>query len=1513
MYKIVGNVIQSERSTTPADTKDTGNPTPVASSGIAMLMVDSVILAWESNGLAGNEAAFLPDEVDLLLSSANVTRGSGINAAALANTFNSNGFTLNGTFADAIANGDYLQFSVTPIASSQVSLSAIDANFRRSAAGPNMFQWQYSLDGFATPGVSIGSEVTFTDANTSGIAQPQINLVGISALQNVPNPASITLRLYGYGATAIAGTFAIGRLSGQDLRITGSTSASGSSPTQLAITNISPASPTAGSGFNVTVQSQDAGSVPSNVAANTGFTLTNTGGGTIGGNVTGTILAGTNQIVVSGVTLSSAGTGVTLTATRDSGDVLTPGTSAPFNVLAPADHISFVGVPATGTANANLTTFTVEARRPDNSVDTGFTGSVTITKATGLGTLSGTTTRSSVAGVATFNDLQFDQADTYSLNADSGAFAQITSGNIVVTAPTAPTDHFRTATSGVWLDPDTWESSSNGISGWGAATLAPTTAAATVTIRNGHTVTSTTTASGDEITIQSGGVFSTNNTFTLNNGSGDDLNIQNGGVLNLTGLLTIGSGSILNVGTGGTVRATASGIIGAGTGVNSASFVFQNASILEYSSNSAFAASGVTVFPNVDALTIPIFRITGSPSNVGGANPTLINGIFEVATGSTITWGGSGTKTFRNGIRGDGNVTQLATSGQFFVTGAAVLGGSGLITMTSPLLFDAASNTTLTSNKQINGDFVFLNGIFDAGTFAITGTTNVSVEPGANLRMGSPDGISLLPATGNIQTTGRLFNPAAEYEYNGSVNQAVGDALPASVLNLTIENTGALGNNVVSGNSGQAVTGLLNVQTGVYSGASDYENVLIDAAGTYSATSAVTVSGDWDNFGMFTANGNSVTFDGANQFINGNTTFHTLIKTVSAADTLTFGQGSTQSITNSLTLNGAAANLLTLRSSLAGLQWNINAPAAQSVDFVDVQDSNASGGQTINQTNSVNSGNNINWNFVAANQPPVINSTAPTTATEGVLYTYNATATDPDGPGATWSLVSPTHTCGGSINPSSGVFTFTPAGPVPPASCVVSIRVDDGGTPNLSDTQTTTVNITNVGGSTLVVDNITDNIALNQCTNAAGDCSLRGANSVALDGDTVVFEPGLFGGTQTIVLGGTEIEILQDITITGTGADRLTIDGGPGTNRIFFIDGPTVTLSGMTLTGGNGNGSGTPDRGGAIAAANALLTLDSMNISGNSTVSESGGIDALNTTLVISRSTISGNSSGSCGGLTASGGSLSISNSTVSGNTATVVNGGGICSLFGGGTIRNSTITNNAAGTAFGGGIVKNQGSLDIGSTIIAGNSASGFPEVYFLGGTVTSSGFNIIGDSTGDAAATNLPITYQPTDILDTDPQIGTLADNGGPTFTHRPVDLFPGHDRGCAFGSTIDQRGNARTIDRSGIANAACANPAENGTDIGSVELLVPTAANAAISGRVTTAGSRGLVNVRITIQNTAGEFVAFANTSSFGYFTLSNIPGGASYIVTVKSKRFTFNPPSRIISVADDIAGFDFVADP
>ncbi|MHC4446781.1 MAG: beta strand repeat-containing protein, partial [Planctomycetota bacterium] len=130
---------------------------------------------------------------------------------------------------------------------------------------------------------------------------------------------------------------------------------------------------------------------------------------------------------------------------------------------------------------------------------------------------------------------------------------------------------------------------------------------------------------------------------------------------------------------------------------------------------------------------------------------------------------------------------------------------------------------------------------------------------------------------------------------------------------------------------------------------------------------AITVAGDFTNQDIFTARSGTVTLDGTGQTISGTTTFFNLTKSVAVADTLTFEAGSTTGIDGTVTLNGAAGNRLSLRSSTPGSRWNIgvSAGATKAIDYVDVQDSSAnpshSSQQPIGPTNSINSGNNIEW------------------------------------------------------------------------------------------------------------------------------------------------------------------------------------------------------------------------------------------------------------------------------------------------------------------------------------------------------------------------------------------------------------------------------------------------------------------------------------------------------------------------------------------------------------------------
>ncbi|MBS1792894.1 MAG: carboxypeptidase regulatory-like domain-containing protein [Acidobacteria bacterium] len=441
------------------------------------------------------------------------------------------------------------------------------------------------------------------------------------------------------------------------------------------------------------------------------------------------------------------------------------------------------------------------------------------------------------------------------------------------------------------------------------------------------------------------------------------------------------------------------------------------------------------------------------------------------------------------------------------------------------------------------------------------------------------------------------------------------------------------------------------------------------------------------------------------------------------------------------------------------------------------------------------------------------------------------------------------------------------------------------------------------------------------CETATGNgiCTLRAAaveaNNLAGD-DTISFAPGV---TLITLTSGAEIPITTNIAVNGPGANVLTVDGGAGNNRIFFISGSTVRVSGMTLQNGNGVGAGTNFKGSAIYITGGAVTLDRLLVQNNSGAS-SGIPDADGTVHitggtnhVISNSTFTNNTARDGGGILAfNSGTIQVFNTTVSGNTA---NGGGV--PLGGGilvanstmTIRSSTVTGNSAtgGSGFGGGgIYAQAATISIGNTIVSGNTSAVQPEIDSAFASVTTSaGFNLIGDSAGDAADSTIAIAYLPSDILDTPAGLGPLANNGGTTPTRALLGGSPALDKGNSFGNTTDQRGLLRPFDLAAITNAA----GGDGADIGAFEAQsVPTAARVSISGKVIVGKGSGLRNAAVVLTDEQGNSRT-VRTGTFGYFSFDEVEAGQTYIIAVQSKSYQFAP--QVVSVQENVTDLDFYA--
>lgn len=96
----------------------------------------------------------------------------------------------------------------------------------------------------------------------------------------------------------------------------------------------------------------------------------------------------------------------------------------------------------------------------------------------------------------------------------------------------------------------------------------------------------------------------------------------------------------------------------------------------------------------------------------------------------------------------------------------------------------------------------------------------------------------------------------------------------------------------------------------------------------------------------------------------------------------------------------------------------------------------------------------------------------------------------------------------------------------------------------------------------------------------------------------------------------------------------------------------------------------------------------------------------------------------------------------------------------------------------------------------------------------------------------------------------------------------------------------------------------------DINSTNFTIssPTAAGVSVAGRVLTTDGFGLRNATVTITDSEGV-ERRALTSSFGYFNFEDIPAGATYIISVTSKRHQFAP--QAVTVTDNIADLNITA--
>jgi len=126
------------------------------------------------------------------------------------------------------------------------------------------------------------------------------------------------------------------------------------------------------------------------------------------------------------------------------------------------------------------------------------------------------------------------------------------------------------------------------------------------------------------------------------------------------------------------------------------------------------------------------------------------------------------------------------------------------------------------------------------------------------------------------------------------------------------------------------------------------------------------------------------------------------------------------------------------------------------------------------------------------------------------------------------------------------------------------------------------------------------------CATLAGQCTLRAAIQEANarpGADSISVPPGAYvlaipgAGEDASATG--DLDITDDLTITGSGAGNTIVDGGR-LDRVFHVvgllGGPSVQISGLTVRNGSG------DRGGGGIFNSGTLALNASAVVDNSTV-----------------------------------------------------------------------------------------------------------------------------------------------------------------------------------------------------------------------------------------------------------------------------------------------------------------------
>ena len=491
------------------------------------------------------------------------------------------------------------------------------------------------------------------------------------------------------------------------------------------------------------------------------------------------------------------------------GQTATPGTASGGTGLSGTVPIQLTGQPFNATVNAVDDNWNVAA-----STDT-----IAMTSSDGGAVFTPSASAAVVAGTITFS-VTLNTAGNQTLTATDSTDGSKMAATSSVTVSVA---EYRSATTGLWSDTNSWQVSLDGGASWATATVVPTAANSTnITVQAGHTITLSSTVAVDDCVVQSGGQITVSGATLTLSGTG----------LDVSGVLKIAD--------------SASSLI---TGDSLTTLKFENGGKYSSQLHTATAIPTATWAANSTCEIAPTTAGAAVPTNLGQAfgnfnwNWPSQNNVVNLA-GALTNVAGDLTLNSGNLVRifnaAGGNISDLVNvetvGGNFTINGGTVYTfGTANNNATNTLYvggnFTIAPGATLNCpNTGTNStSIIVFNGVSsqtfnNSGTITSTGVTQAGpasqfwfVNSGSSLTLNSP--LPLVATTVNVPSR-LIVNGALDIAASGSVTGGSLTVAPGGTLSGNGTNTGPLvvGGTVAPGNS----IGTLNLATTMLNGGAAY-------------------------------------------------------------------------------------------------------------------------------------------------------------------------------------------------------------------------------------------------------------------------------------------------------------------------------------------------------------------------------------------------------------------------------------------------------------------------------------------------------------------------------------------------------------------------------------------------------------------------------------------------------------------------------------------------------------------